>query len=104
MAGKFSSAIRPQEVNDRLSKGEVLEIVDVREADEWASGHISGARHIPLGSLMQRHNELNKQQETIMVCRSGNRSGIACEYLESLGYKVINMTGGMLEWPGDIDY
>lgn len=79
-------------------------LVDVREDDEWESGHIPGARHIPLGTLGERHRELDPNRETIVICRSGNRSGLACEFLESLGYNVVNMQGGMSEWNGDIEY
>lgn len=103
MAGKYSKEMMPQEVKQRLERGESLNILDVREHNEWESGHIRGAKHIPLGFLGQRHNELDPQKETIVVCRSGNRSGLACEMLESLSYKVINMPGGMMEWTGDIE-
>ena len=48
--------------------------------------------------------ELDRNNETVVVCRSGGRSGRACEYLTAMGYKVINMSGGMLEWPGTIKY
>lgn len=104
MAGKYSKEMRPQEVKQRLDQGEPLNILDVREDNEWESGHIRGAKHIPLGLLGQRHNELDPRKEIIVVCRSGNRSGLACEMLESLGYKVINMPGGMMEWTGDVEY
>lgn len=102
MAGKYAKEILPQEVQRRLEQGEKLLIVDVREPDEWASGHIPGAKHIPLGSILQRHKELDPEQEYIIVCRSGGRSSVACEQLEELGYKVVNMPGGMLEWDGDV--
>jgi rhodanese-related sulfurtransferase len=103
MAGKYSKAITTEEVQAKLSKGEKLNIVDVREPLEWASGHIPGARHIPLGSLGERHTELDKSKEFIIVCRSGGRSSLACEHLESLGYNVVNMLGGMLEWSGEVE-
>ncbi|WP_438431257.1 rhodanese-like domain-containing protein [Gorillibacterium sp. sgz500922] len=101
MAGKFSKAIEPAAVQRRLEQ-EPLFLVDVREPDEWEEGHIEGATHIPLGELAQRLGELPRDRELIMVCRSGSRSGLACEYMESLGYDVVNMTGGMTAWPGKI--
>jgi rhodanese-related sulfurtransferase len=104
MAGKHSKAILPREVKRRLEQGEKLQIVDVRELDEWASGHIPGAKHIPLGFIGQRHMELDPKQEYIIVCRSGGRSSLACELLEGLGYKVADMSGGMLEWDGDLSH
>ena len=75
--------------------------MDVREVDEVRGGKIPGAYHIPLGLLEFRMHELDKSKEYIMVCRSGaRRSGRASQFLESYGYKVINMTGGMLSWEG----
>lgn len=104
MAGKYSKEMMPEEVQRGLEQGEKLNILDVRESNEWESGHIHGAKHIPLGIISERHNELDPQKEIIVVCRSGNRSGLACEHLESLGYKVVNMTGGMSQWTGDIEF
>lgn len=91
--------ITPSEIKKRLNSGEPLNIVDVREDEEVAAGMIPGAKHIPLGELPDRHGEIQKTDEIILVCRSGNRSARALGYLESLGYKGLkNMTGGMLEW------
>ncbi|MGG1600768.1 rhodanese-like domain-containing protein [Paenibacillus naphthalenovorans] len=104
MAGKHSKVILPHEVRKRLEQGEKLNLLDVREQDEWESAHIPGAKHIPLGTIGERRKELDPDKETIVICRSGNRSGLACEYLESMGYKVVNMQGGMSEWTGDIEY
>ncbi|UJF35236.1 rhodanese-like domain-containing protein [Paenibacillus hexagrammi] len=92
--------ILPIEVKDRLDRGEKLTIIDVREDEEVAAGMIPGAKHIALGQLPERHAEIPKDEEVILVCRSGGRSSRALGYLESLGYsKLKNMTGGMLEWP-----
>lgn len=104
MAGKYTKDVLPQEVKERLAKGEKLSIIDVREPDEWESGHIPNAKHVPLGSIGQRHGELDRSQNYIVVCRSGNRSGLACELLEELGYEVTNMPGGMFHWEGDVAY
>jgi len=104
MAGKYTKDMLPQEVRQRLASGETLRIIDVREPAEWSSGHIPGAKHIPLGSIVQRLNELDKHAEYIIVCRSGGRSSLACEHLESMGYQVVNMPGGMSEWDGEISY
>lgn len=104
MSGTYTKNILPQEVQRRLERGEKLNLLDVREHDEWESGHIPGAQHIPLGSLGERHKELDLGKETIVICRSGNRSALACEYSASMGYKVVNMQGGMIEWTGNIEY
>ncbi len=93
----------PFEVKERMKRGDNFTILDVREPDEWASGHIPGAKHIPLGEIEARHGELDKEGETVVVCRSGGRSSIACEFLAAMGYNVINMPGGMSAWQGDIE-
>ncbi len=100
----MSKEIRPHEVADRINKGPELVILDVREHDEWESGHIPEARHIPLGELEARLHELDSSLETVVVCRSGNRSGIACKFLSAMGYNVSNMPGGMSKWTGVVKY
>lgn len=91
--------IDPLEIKQRLEKGEKLNMIDVREDEEVAQGMIPGARHIPLGELPNRLQEIEQTGEIIMICRSGHRSGHACEYLSQLGFKGLkNMAGGMLKW------
>ncbi|RDI41883.1 rhodanese-like domain-containing protein [Falsibacillus pallidus] len=89
-----------KEVETQLNEGKTLNIIDVRETDEVAAGKIPGAVNIPLGLVEFRMNELDKSKEYVMVCRSGGRSGRASQFLESQGYNVINMAGGMLDWEG----
>jgi rhodanese-related sulfurtransferase len=86
------------EVYQRLQRNEAVDVIDVREIDEWQRGHIPQAKHIPLGELELRSSELNQNKETILVCHSGRRSDIACNYLHNMGYNVVNMTGGMTKW------
>jgi rhodanese-related sulfurtransferase len=95
--------ITAKEVEALLKEGKKLNIIDVREAAEVTAGKISGAVNIPLGLVEFRMNELNKTKEYIMVCRSGGRSGRATQFLESHGFNVINMTGGMLAWEGKME-
>ena len=94
--------ILPEEVRSKLEAGENLHLIDVREVAEVEAGHIPGITHIPLGLLEFRMNELDKKTPYIMVCRSGGRSGQATAFLESQGYDVTNMSGGMLEWTGEV--
>ena len=91
-----------KEVEMNVTEGKTLNIIDVREVDEVADGKIPGAINIPLGLLEFRMNELDKSKEYVMVCRSGGRSGRATQILESHGYSVINMTGGMLSYEGQV--
>ena len=89
-----------EELKDRMDKGEQLNLIDVREEYEFDEFNI-GATLIPLGELPDRLEEIEawKDQEILIHCRSGARSGRAKEYLTSEGYtNVRNVLGGMLAW------
>lgn len=74
-------------------------ILDVREPDEWISGHISGAVLIPLGELSGRIKEVPSDQKIVVVCRSGNRSAQGRDVLINAGYtQVTSMGGGVNTW------
>jgi rhodanese-related sulfurtransferase len=89
--------ITPAEARARQERGAVL--VDVREESEWQEGHVSGALHIPIGTLPQRLGELDRNTEVITVCRSGNRSAFAADALLKAGFpRVSSMTGGTVAW------
>lgn len=74
------------------------QLVDVREAHEVAEGVVPGSKHIALGELPERLNELDKARPVWAICRSGNRSGQAATLLAEKGFRVFNMQGGMLAW------
>ncbi len=95
--------ITASELEKKLEEGEHVNMIDVREADEIATGKIIGAVHIPLGEIPARLDELDKSRPYTLICRSGGRSGRAAEYLESEGFDITNMTGGMLSWQGPIE-
>lgn len=74
-------------------------ILDVREQDEWDALHIPDATLIPLGQLENRLNEVPRDQEVVVVCRSGNRSATGRDILLQAGFKnVTSMAGGMNDW------
>ncbi|MDE3185225.1 MAG: rhodanese-like domain-containing protein [Bacteroidota bacterium] len=93
--------ISPEEVKERLDKGEKLNLVDVRQPEEIAEYNIGGVA-LPLGNIqnMQIEDiEDLKNKEVILYCRSGQRSGIAAMILEQMGFSnTKNLTGGMLAW------
>lgn len=95
--------ITPKQVEEMIKEGKDLNIVDVREDEEVAAGIIPNAVHIPLGSVEERMDELDKEKDYILVCRSGRRSEMAGMFLESKGFNVKNMIGGMLEWEGQTE-
>lgn len=88
--------ITPQEAAQRIESGALL--LDVREPDEWTAGHAPGAKHVPLGELGARVDELPKDRAIVAVCRVGGRSGKAAEALVNAGYDVVNLDGGMQAW------
>jgi rhodanese-related sulfurtransferase len=76
-------------------------VIDVRETGEFSSGHLPGAKHIPLAEVQSRLKELVPSIETplIMVCQSGMRSTRACDIAGKLGFiEVFNLEGGMGGW------
>lgn len=76
-------------------------VLDVREPDEYKSGHLLNAKHIPLGKLRDRIGELERyrDQPIVLVCRSGNRSAMACALLGREGFtQVYNLSGGVTAW------
>ena len=74
-------------------------ILDVRQPDEWAAGHIPDATLIPLGDLASRVSEVPKDRQVVVVCRSGNRSATGRDVLLGAGYPAVtSMAGGMNDW------
>ena len=74
-------------------------ILDVRQPDEWNAVHIPGATLIPLDQLEARVNEVPKDKEVVVVCRSGNRSQAGRDILKNAGFpQVTSMSGGMNQW------
>ena len=74
-------------------------ILDVRQPEEWNQAHIPGATLIPLGQLEKRMDELPKDKEIVIICRSGGRSAMARDILIDRGFKrVTSVEGGMNAW------
>ncbi|WP_100403750.1 rhodanese-like domain-containing protein [Bacillus sp. FJAT-42315] len=97
------SEVLPTEAQKMLQENKQLVVVDVREAGEVAGGTIPGAINIPLGQVLTRINEFDSNKEYLMICRSGNRSSLACEWLSSKGFQVTNLLGGMMSWDGPVE-
>lgn len=84
----------------RLYNDDAL-VLDVREDKEYAAGHIPKARHIPLGQLSGRLQELEKfkAKPILVTCRSGQRSARACNLLKKAGFETVyNQAGGIIAW------
>jgi rhodanese-related sulfurtransferase len=95
--GPSADSLTPIEARDRQKAGAL--ILDVREADEWRSGHAPGAKHVPLGQLPARLAELPRDRDVIAMCRSGMRSARATGVLRDAGFThVFNLSGGIAAW------
>ena len=79
--------------------------VDVREPDEYAVGHIPGAKLLPLGDVMSRAAEVlpDKTAPWLIYCRTGRRSADAVQKLAALGYENLYDLGGIRSWPYEIE-
>jgi rhodanese-related sulfurtransferase len=96
--GKPAPTLNALELNEKLKNGRRPLVIDVRQPDEYRSGHIPGAKLMPLGELSRRMKELPQNREIVCVCASGNRSGSATRMLVGAGFDAVNMKGGMLSW------
>lgn len=98
----MAKEIFTSELEARMAAGEKFNLIDVREIEEWVDGHIAEAQLVPLSQFNERIGEINFEQEPVyFICRSGQRSGRVCNYLEQMGYDVVNVQGGMLGWNGE---
>src|SRR5690625_7867702 len=95
--------ITAKDLEKKIKAGEKVNIIDVREADEVTTGKISGAKHVPLGEVTNRLNELDKNEHYYMVCTKGGRCGDACEHLLLRCYNAPNVDYGMTYTIGDVD-
>jgi rhodanese-related sulfurtransferase len=84
-------------VQDLAALGPSARIVDVREPDEWAAGHIGHASLVPLATVPGNLDSFDGEP-TYVVCRSGARSAQACGFLVGQGRSAVNVAGGMLAW------
>ena len=76
-------------------------VVDVRRDDEWVTGHVSGAIHVPIDDLPGRMDEVPQDKKVLFICAAGVRSGLACEIAASMGYdseNLYNIEDGTPTW------
>ena len=83
------------------NSSEKLTILDVREIHEYAAGHIPSAENFPLSTLGSDFSKLDKDQKYYVICQAGGRSAKAYDFLDAKGFDVINIEGGMNNWPGE---
>lgn len=92
--------IDSRDLKTKMENSEKIVLIDVREPDEWAQGHIKDAILMPLSNIMEEAKKLNeKDAQIILQCRSGARSFRVAQYLESVGFtNLTNLSGGILGW------
>ncbi len=109
LKGRISMDInqmQPTELKAAVDAGEALQIVDVREQDEWDASNLEsvGAKHVPMGDVLDRISELDPDAKTVVHCRSGGRSAKVVEALQEKGFAdIYNLDGGIHRWIDDID-
>lgn len=97
--------ITATELKERLDAGDDIQLIDVRQPDEYAFAKIEGAKLIPLGEIPARMSEIDPDRETVVHCKMGGRSARAIEFMERSGFagKLSNLVGGITAWSNDVD-
>ena len=90
--------ISNMQLNQLLFNREKVQLIDVREIDEFRDGHLEGSQLIPLGTLPYRTYELDPYKPVVLICRSGNRSKEACKILTDRGFHAVSLKGGLSNW------
>jgi adenylyltransferase/sulfurtransferase len=97
--------ITATELKARLDRGDDIQIIDVREPNEYDIARIPNATLIPLGQVANRMGEIDQTRETVMHCKMGGRSAKAIEALTRAGYtgRLVNLKGGITAWSNEVD-
>ena len=97
--------ITPQELQNKLKAGQKLELIDVREPEEFAICQLPGSKLIPLGEIPKRTAEIDSEAEVVVICHHGFRSAQAIQFLsQRFGFtNLINLKGGIHAWAQQVD-
>jgi rhodanese-related sulfurtransferase len=90
--------LSPSDLAALLDGADSVQLIDVREDDEWAAGRIAGSRHLKLGELTAAAASIDRSVPVVFVCRSGARSAMATEAFAGAGYPAHNLAGGLQAW------
>src|SRR4029079_4782189 len=88
--------VSPEDAKQLIDSG--AQLVDVRTDEEFEAGHIPGARHLPLEAIEGDDSGLDREQPLVLVCRSGDRSGMAADAFAASGWNAQSLAGGLLAW------
>ena len=93
---KMENELTPQQLKERLAE---VVLIDVREPDEFAGGHIDGARNLPLGRVPHELDSIPRDRDVVLYCAMGGRSGRALEILLGAGFtRAAHLKGGITAW------
>jgi adenylyltransferase/sulfurtransferase len=96
--------VSARELKTCLDRGDTLVLLDVRQPWEYASGHLPGSLLLPLPDLPARLDELDPGADIVTICKVGERSACAAEYLGANGFpNVRNLRGGVYAWASEVD-
>lgn len=96
--------ITAADLQTTVSTSDSAIVVDVREPWEYKEGHLKGSLLRPLGQIRRWAQEFDKEQEIILICRTGSRSAFAYKNLESMGFSNLkNVAGGIVTWKGSVE-
>ena len=87
----------PQQVAALFGQRQV-DLIDVREPEEYEAGRIAGSRHLALGELAAQAQTIARERPVVFYCRSGSRSAMAAEAFRGAGFDAHNVSGGLLDW------
>jgi adenylyltransferase/sulfurtransferase len=97
--------ISATDLKQKIENGDDIQIVDVRQPDEFEFARIPGSKLIPLAEVVARMSEIDPSKDAIIPCKMGGRSAKAIEALNKAGFqgKVINLRGGITAWSNEVD-
>src|SRR5215204_5508879 len=96
--------ISATDLKRRMDAGEDIQLIDVRQPEEWSVAKIEGAKLIPLGEILNRMSEIDENRETVLHCKTGMRSARAMEAMQRAGFKgdLKNLKGGITAWSNEV--
>ena len=97
--------ITATELKKRMDAGDDIQLIDVRQPDEYDFAKIEGAKLIPLGEIVNRMDEIDSSRETVVHCKAGGRSAQAIQKLQQAGFTgdLKNLAGGITAWSNEVD-
>jgi rhodanese-related sulfurtransferase len=89
--------IDPADATRRHARGEI-QLVDVREQSEYDAGHVPGSLHIPMSSIAERSDEIDRDRPVAFICLMGARSAMVTNHFRQQGLDAYNVSGGFARW------